>query len=493
MCEMIDLGLPSGLKWASCNIDAANPEDCGYFYAWGEVYPKVGQQQVDWGILGNYRKSVCLLETYKYAFIQDRNIDNAKFTKYCNHTNDGFNGFVDNKITLEINDDAAYQNMGDMWRIPTKADWEELLEYCTWSWSVKNNVNGYWITSKINNNSIFLPKTGRGYYWSASLDAKPIFSPNQANCLHLSDEKVIMDTCARWYVNSIRPVCLSGSIFETIIKSNKINNNIREVTCSTQTSRIFSVSECKKVMFAPGNLQYQVSTSTWRFAENQFDIIGEDNKNISPAYSGWIDLFGWGTGDNPVKESGDAEDYSRFIDWGENKIADYAPNTWRTLSYDEWCYLFFKRANAALLFGLGSVNGVNGLIILPDDYWTSLRGIAFNPSTLKGLNAPKGFGNRHYYENIIKDNFFHNTLTHTEWQQLEQCGAVFLPAAGQRSTTSSDSVLSVENVLSYGYYWASSELSSYHAYFLSFGCDYLNPLCDILRSYGQSVRLVQDV
>ena len=54
MCEMIDLGLPSGLKWASCNIDAANPEDCGYFYAWGEVYPKVGQQQVDWGILGNY-------------------------------------------------------------------------------------------------------------------------------------------------------------------------------------------------------------------------------------------------------------------------------------------------------------------------------------------------------------------------------------------------------------------------------------------------------
>ena len=156
MCEMIDLGLPSGLKWASCNIGAVNSEDCGNFYAWGEVYPKVEFQQVDWG--SHLEKANCLLETYKYAFIQDLNSDKAKFTKYCNHTNDGFNGFVDNKITLEINDDAAYQNMGDMWRIPTKADWEELLEYCTWSWSVKSSDSVLSVENVLS----------YGYYWASS-------------------------------------------------------------------------------------------------------------------------------------------------------------------------------------------------------------------------------------------------------------------------------------------------------------------------------------
>ena len=138
----------------------------------------------------------------------------------------------------------------------------------------------------------------------------------------------------------------------------------------------FSVSATKTVTFSPGNLQYHAVNNKWRFAPNQTDYIGYDNENISSTYNGWIDLFGWGTGNNPTNKSTDYNDYQTFVDWGVNKIGSYSPNTWRTLTYNEWYYLLTNRFNASNLKGVAQVNGVNGLILLPDA-WVCPSGVTF--------------------------------------------------------------------------------------------------------------------
>ena len=155
---------------------------------------------------------------------------------------------------------------------------------------------------------------------------------------------------------------------------------------------VFSVSADKQVTFSKGNLQYTQSTNTWSFAENQYDYIGTDNviggsvtsdeygdyKN-GTALADKVDLFGWSTSATNfgVSTSEDYNDYSgSFVDWGKNQIGSDAPNTWRTLSYDEWDYLLNTRTNASVLKGVAQVNGVNGFIFLPDT-WVCPEGITF--------------------------------------------------------------------------------------------------------------------
>ncbi len=154
----VDLGLPSGLKWASCNVGATAPEEYGGYYAWGETEEK---SDYDW-------------DTYKYC-----NGTYTSMTKYC--TSSSY-GTVDNKTTLEPNDDVATVKWGGSWRMPTKAEQDELRNNCTWTWTTLNGVNGYRVTGP-NGNSIFLPAAGYrdgsevysqgsyGYYWSSSLNS----------------------------------------------------------------------------------------------------------------------------------------------------------------------------------------------------------------------------------------------------------------------------------------------------------------------------------
>ncbi len=157
--EYVDLGLPSGTKWATCNVGADSPEEYGDYFAWGETTPK----------------STYNLSTYKWC-----KGDYDTQTKYCT---DSSYGTVDNKAILDLSDDAAYVNWGTSWRMPTKAEQDELINtsYTTWTWTTQNGVKGYKVTSKINGNSIFLPAAGcrddsglgdagsHGYYWSSSL------------------------------------------------------------------------------------------------------------------------------------------------------------------------------------------------------------------------------------------------------------------------------------------------------------------------------------
>ena len=244
----------------------------------------------------------------------------------------------------------------------------------------------------------------------------------------------------------------------------------------------FSVSATKQVTFSKGNLQYQASTNTWRFAEHQYDYIGEANKNISATYSGWIDLFGWGTGNAPTKSSTSTSDYGTFIDWGQNAISNGGNEAglWRTLSKDEWVYLFHGRANYDKRFGLGKVAGVSGVILLPDNWdETKPQGLSFWPSVAEGFTWSSS-----YYTCSGCDRYADNTYTAAQWEKMESAGAVFLPAAGYRYGTT------VNYTGSYGHYWSSTQYDSDYAYKLYFYTASLGPQLDDDR-YGFSVRLVQ--
>ena len=248
------------------------------------------------------------------------------------------------------------------------------------------------------------------------------------------------------------------------------------VSATSQGIGTFSVSESKQVTFSPSNLQYHPANDEWQFAANQTDYIGTDNSNISDSYNGWLDLFGWSTSSTNfgVSTSTDYNDYSgSFVDWGTNQIGSDAPNTWRTLIYDEWEYLLNTRANASSLKGVAQVNGVNGLILLPDN-WVCPAGVTFK----SGFHSNYGVD---YYA-------AYQTFTASEWSKLESAGAVFLPAAGRRRGTD------VDFVQYNGFYWSTIESSSSYAwyfYFFSYEANKYN--YDGSRFRGLSVRLVKDL
>ena len=251
----------------------------------------------------------------------------------------------------------------------------------------------------------------------------------------------------------------------------------------------FSVSATRQVRFSQGNLQYKASNNTWRFAEYQYEYVGNANSNISSSYNGWIDLFGWGTsGWN--SGAGCYEPWSTSTSWmdyypgGSSSIgltgayagADWAwynairngGNTahwWRTLTHDEWDYLLNTRADAASKRGTGNIDGVGGLIILPDS-WTLPMGCSFTA----------GFG----YE------WTRNSYTLAQWKQMEAAGAVFLPAAGDRYGAV------VRYVGNHGYYWASTPYNDYEcANEISFYGAQLFATVSDYRSRGFSVRPVR--
>ena len=237
-----------------------------------------------------------------------------------------------------------------------------------------------------------------------------------------------------------------------------------------------------KIQFSQGNLQYQASTQTWRFAEKQYDMIGDANANISASYSGWIDLLGWGTGNNPTCSTKQNAHYQIFTDWGTNAIINGGnkANQWRTLTKDEWYYLFYGRANAESLFAFATVEGVHGVIILPD-IWTTPVNLTFNASTAKGMNW---FDDGYYDDNAVK-HFSDNVYISSEWSKMEAAGAVFLPTAGYRDG------MDVDYVGSFGNYWSSTSCGENYAYGIGFSYYYLFLQVDYYRYDGQSVRIVQ--
>lgn len=269
---------------------------------------------------------------------------------------------------------------------------------------------------------------------------------------------------------------------------------------------LFSVSATQQVFFSKGNLQYQASTGTWRFAEHQWDYVGGsdeaygtvyengvkcDNTQISQSYSGWIDLFGWATSgwnnNNHYYQPWDTEntgwsvngygygywdgEYANYsmtgdylnMDWGVyNPISNGGNEAglWRT-SAEAINYIVSYRQNHAYLQSDGTVNGVVGKILLPDA-WILPNGVSFLGSA----------GNADI-----------NTYSIEEWEIMEDAGAVFLPYAGQRRENNGV----IEYFRGYQYYWDTYTNSNGNA-----NCWSGYGMYNTERYYGLPVRLIQN-
>ncbi len=253
-----------------------------------------------------------------------------------------------------------------------------------------------------------------------------------------------------------------------------------EKIASAFTPAAFSIAAGKQVYFSQGNLQCSgvaSSNYTWSFAENQYDMLGTDNisgGNLADK----IDLFGWSANNETAKwgisTSADNNDYSGdFVDWGKN-IGN--GTTYRTLTHDEWSYLLNYRTNASEKYGvacikLSDTEYANGLILLPDS-WDGPADVEFKSG------AAKEWGVDAYAT--------HQTFTLAQWQQLEDAGAVFLPASGYRYGSN------VNSVKNSGYYWPATPFGSDNAFYQSFFSNGVYPNYGD-RYRGQAVRLVQDV
>ena len=461
--DYVDLGLPSGLLWATCNVDADTPEAYGDYFAWGETQPK---------------------SNYSWSTYQHCNGSQNKLTKYCNNSNYGNNGYTDNLTTLLPEDDAATANWGSDWRMPTQEEFQELLDNTTSTIIWQNGVRGILFTAS-NGNSLFLPEAGYcnndnfyfanvdGVYWSSSIKTD---NPRYAWSFFFEVGNISMSQSYRCYGRSVRPV---RSAPQSNVPTGAIDGK-------------FTINEDgDQVYFSQGNLQYigTASTPYWKFADNQWECFGATGQNNNNQIAD-RDLFGWGTSGydhgavcyQPWSTSTSYSDYLAYgsymnnlydqtgqAEWGYNAISN-GGNTensgWRTLTRNEWVYVLITRnTESGIRYAFANVNDVNGVILLPDN-WTA---------TTYDLNNT----------NSSSANYTSNTITYADWTNiLEANGAVFLPAAGNRWKTS------VSSVNYSGCYWSSSYSSSSGAYLVNFYNGYLASGGSLDRHLGKSVRLV---
>lgn len=240
-------------------------------------------------------------------------------------------------------------------------------------------------------------------------------------------------------------------------------------------SGAFSISETEQVVFSRGNLQYNQSGNTWRFAKHQYDYVGgevrvsalnlntvhqgnvvlktdvagdtdlSDNEQIGAgSYVGWIDLYGWGTGNDPTKHTKLNTAYTDWHEWGAHNIVNSGKpdNTtwWQSITHHEWEYLLDDRDNWRYNRGCAMVNGIKGFILLPDNCSVSITPLS-DEVLIDGT--------------VWGGNWTDNTYDIAAWKNMELHGAVFFPAAGYRNGTDFDGG-TLDNQ-DHGVYWSSTQ------------------------------------
>lgn len=336
------------------------------------------------------------------------------------------------------------------------------------------------------------PVTTRGVCWSTT--------PNPT----ISDNHTTDSTGIGHFTSNITGLRFGTTYYARAYATNSVGTAYgNEDTFTTVFVYTFSVSDSTQVVFSPGNLQWSATgggssttthniagggtaLGTWRFAPNQWDTIGSANSNISSSYTGWIDLFGWGTSGynnkNPYMTSITYSDYGNgasniantYYDWGlYNDIYNSKTyqtdmhGTWRTLTGGEWTYLLNTRSTTSgIRFAKAKVNGICGLIILPDNWSTSIF----------LLNSANN-GSAAYTTNVISA---------VNWSLIENAGAVFLPATGTRIGTT------VSDVGAFGKYMSSTTYVNVGCYVLTFYIQYVTAVEYQNRIGAGSVRLVRN-
>ena len=372
--EWVDLGLPSGTKWATMNVGATSPERYGSYYAWGEIEPKL---TYDWS-------------TYKWC-----NGNYNSILKYCINSN---NGKVDYKTIIELFDDVANKEWGGRWRIPTKEEQDELLNNCTWSWSVKNGINGYTVIGP-NGNSIFMPMAGCyrgdtellnvdsvGYYWSSSL----VFGrSNDARGFYLGMKEKGYTYYDRCYGQSIRPV-LASTLTHTI---NFEGNNGEGMMSSINMgyAETFIIPESKFTRFDYKFIGWnsEPDASGVSYSSGQIITISDDITLYAQWYKNEVDIqheyvdLGLPSGTKWATcniGASSPEDYGDYFAWGEiSTKSNYTSSTYTFTELPNILPLTNDVANVLWGSGWHIPTNEEQDELLNTDYciwtWTTLNGV----------------------------------------------------------------------------------------------------------------------
>ena len=459
--EYVDLGLPSGLLWSTCNLGANLPEDYGNYYAWGETQPK---------------------DIYNWSTYQYCNGDYNTLTKYCNNSSYGYNGFTDNLITLRPDDDAATTNWGNGWRMPTEAEWQELIDNTTITWTQQNGVYGRLFTAS-NGNSLFLPAAGYRWdgelnsagsssiYWSSSLNTD---SPRSAGSLF----STYVEHIIRSYGFSVRPV-LQITSFVIEATANPIEGGVVigdgtyeegalcELTATANEGYIFNNwSENGEV----------VST------EAAYSFIVSENRNLVAnfiVFSGYtyVDLglpsgTLWATCNVGATTP---EGYGDYFAWGETQQKDNY--NWSTYQYCNGSSSTLTKYCNNPDYGYNGYTDTLTTLLPDDDAATANWGADWRMPTIEEWRELYNRTTRIW---TIQNGVYGRLFTSSNGN------SIFLPAAGNRTEGN------LNDVGSYGYYWSSSldTINPYGAwdYIFSWGAQQIAPHD---RYIGWSVRAVR--
>ena len=493
--EYVDLGLPSGTLWATCNVGASSPEDYGDYFAWGET---AGY---------NDGKTDFYWSTYKWC-----EGSSSTMTKYCTKSTHGYNGFTDNKTELDLEDDAAYVNWGPAWRMPSNEQFAELINssYTTTTWTTQNGVYGRLITSKSNGNSIFLPAAGEHYnskltnagsngnYWSRTLHE---IVPDAARLLYFYSGYINSTGSDRYYGRSVRPVRFSDS------QSPKVSSiSLNQTSLSVNSG----ATEQLTATISPSDA---VVSIIWTSSDESVATVDE-NGLVTGVAAGTCTITATVSGTdktatctvtvvNAVEQheyvdlglpsrtlwatcnvgASTPEDYGDYFAWGETAGYNDGKTNFNWSTY-KWCE---GSSSTMTKYCTDSSYGYHGFT----DNKTELD--LENDAAYVNWGAAWRMPSIEQFAELINSSYTTTTWTTQNGvngrliTSKSNDNSIFLPAAGNRDNSS------LSYAGSHGNYWSRSlyESAPFAARYLDFGSGGVDTYGGSSRRFGQSVRPVR--